>query len=104
MYDIMSTCKNITFLHTGNIQSETKTKVIIPFIIASKVTLYKSNNSSFPGGALVKNLSANSRDLRDVGLIPGSGRSLGEWHGNSLQYSCLENPVNKGAWWAIYSP
>ena len=60
MYDTMSTCKNITFLHTGNVQSETKTKVIIPFIIASKVTLYKSNNSSFPGGALVKNLSASA--------------------------------------------
>ena len=56
----MSTCKNITFLHIGNVQSETKTKVIIPFIIASKVTLHKSNNSSFPGGTLVKNLSANA--------------------------------------------
>ena len=35
-----------------------------------------------------------------MGLIPGSGRSPGEVHGNPLQYSCLENPVDRGAWWA----
>ena len=36
----------------------------------------------------------------DTGLIPGSGRSPGEGHGNPLQYSCLENPKDRGAWWA----
>ena len=36
----------------------------------------------------------------DLGLIPGSGRSLGEGNGNPLQYSCLENPMDRGAWWA----
>ena len=36
----------------------------------------------------------------DVGSIPGSGRSLGGRHGNPLQYSCLENPMDRGAWWA----
>ena len=36
----------------------------------------------------------------DAGLIPGSGRSPGEGNGNSLQYSCLENPMDRGAWWA----
>ena len=41
---------------------------------------------------------ANAGDIRDVGLIPGSGRSPGGQHGNSLQYSCLENPMDRGAW------
>ena len=45
----------------------------------------------------VKNLSANAED---PGLIPGSGRSPGEGNGNSLQYSCLENPMDRGAWQA----
>ena len=45
---------------------------------------------------MVKNLPANAEDLRDVGLIPGSGRSPGGGHGNSLQYSCLENPMDRG--------
>ena len=39
-------------------------------------------------------------DIRDVDLIPGSERSPGEGHGNPLQYSCLENPMDRGAWWA----
>ena len=51
----------------------------------------------FPGGSVVKNLPVNAGD---VGLIPGSGRSLGEGNGNPLQYSCLENPPDRGAWWA----
>ena len=38
--------------------------------------------------------------IRDAGSIPGSGRSPGEGHGNPLQYSCLENPMGRGAWWA----
>ena len=49
----------------------------------------------------VKNLSANVGDARDVGSIPGSGRSPGEGNGNPLQYSCLENPLDREAWWAI---
>ena len=47
---------------------------------------------------MVKNPSANAGDIRDAGLIPGSGRSSGEGNGNPLQYSCLENPVDRGAW------
>ena len=43
---------------------------------------------------------ANSGDTRDVGLIPRSGRSPGEERGNPLQYSCLENPMDRGAWQA----
>ena len=52
---------------------------------------------------LVKNLSANEGDIRDVGPIPGSGRSPVGGHGNLLQYSDLENPMNQGAWWATES-
>ena len=51
----------------------------------------------------VKNLPANARDARDVGSIPGSGRSPGGGNSNPLQYSCLENPMDRGAWWG-YSP
>ena len=51
----------------------------------------------FPGGSVVKNPSANAGD---TGLIPGSGRSPGGGHGNRLQYSCLENPMDRGAWQA----
>ena len=44
---------------------------------------------------------ASGGDIRDVGLIPGSGRFPGEGNGNPLQYSCLENPMDRGAWWAM---
>ena len=50
---------------------------------------------------MVKNLSANAVDVGDSALIPGLGRSLGGGHGNSVQYSCLENPRERGAWRAI---
>ena len=49
---------------------------------------------------VVKNLPTNTGDLRDAVSIPGSGRSIGEGHGNPPQYSCLENPMDTGAWWA----
>ena len=49
---------------------------------------------------VIKNLPANKRDLRDEGSILGWGRSPGEGHGNPLQYSCLENPMDRGAWQA----
>ena len=49
---------------------------------------------------LIKNLPANAGDGRDMGLIPGSGRSPGGGHGYSLQCSFLENPMDRGAWWA----
>ena len=47
-----------------------------------------------------KNLSANAEDTRDVGLILGLGRSPAEGNGNPLQYSCLGNSMERGAWWA----
>ena len=51
----------------------------------------------FPGGSEVK---ASAWNAADLGLIPGSGRSPGEGNGNPLQYYCLENPMDGGAWWA----
>ena len=50
---------------------------------------------------MVKNPPANAGDLRDSGSIPGSGRPPGGGRGNALQYSCLENPIFRGAWWAM---
>ena len=50
---------------------------------------------------MVKNLPVNAGDVRDAGSIPGSGRSPGGGHGNPLRYSCLENPMDRGAWQAI---
>ena len=50
---------------------------------------------------VVKNPPDNEGDIRDVGSIPGLGRSPGGWHGNPLQYSCLENPMDRGAWQAV---
>ena len=50
---------------------------------------------------MVKNLLANTRDIRDAGSIPGLGSSPGGEHGNPLQYSCLENYMGKGAWQAM---
>ena len=53
---------------------------------------------SFQSGSAVKNLPANAGDAGEVGSIPGLGRSPGGGHGNPLQYSCLENPMDGGAW------
>ena len=60
----------------------------VAFIWASQVVL------------VVKSPPANARDIREAGLIPGLGRSPGEGNGNPLQYSCLGNPMDRGAWWA----
>ena len=51
---------------------------------------------------VVNNLAANAGGVRDTGLIPGSGKSPGGGgHGDILQFLCLENPMDRGAWWAI---
>ena len=55
----------------------------------------------FPGGTEVKNPPANAGDTRDTGSISGLGRSPGGGNGNLIQYSCLENSMDRGAWWAI---
>ena len=49
---------------------------------------------------VVKNLPASAGDIKDQGSIPGSARSPGGWYGNPLQYSCLENAMDRAAWWA----
>ena len=52
----------------------------------------------FPGGSVVKNLPASAGDTGDTGSIPGLGRFPGGGNGNPLQYSCLENPMDRGDW------
>ena len=73
--------------------NSTKKAGVILFLPESEV-------SAFQGALVVKNLPANAGHVRDVGSIPGSGRSSGRGHGNPLQYSCLENPMGRGAWQA----
>ena len=51
------------------------------------------------GGSVVKNPPANARHLRNGGSVPGLGRTPGEGNSNPLHYSCLENPMDRGAWW-----
>ena len=64
-------------------------------------TFWANSFVSIPkGGTRGKEPVCQGRRHRDEGLIPGSGRSPGEEHGNPLQYSCLENPMDRGAWWA----
>ena len=50
---------------------------------------------------MIKNLPANAGDIKDEGSILGLGRSPVGGHGNPLQYSCMENPMDRGAWWAV---
>ena len=52
----------------------------------------------FPGDAVVKNPPANAGDVRDMGSVPGLGKSPREGNGTPLQYSCVENPMDRGAW------
>ena len=59
--------------------------------------ILKRLHGGFPGGSEVK---ASARNAGDLGSIPGSGRSPGEGNGNPLQYFCLKNPMDGGAWWA----
>ena len=66
--------------------------------ILNSLSIY--NIRGFPGGTVVKNQPANAGDLRALASVPGLGRCPGEGNGNPLQYSCLENPMDIGAWWA----
>ena len=68
---------------------------------AHKVGLGKKIHFTYLSCGEVKKPPAKERDVGDVGLIPGSGRSPEEGNGNPLQYSCLENPMDRGAWQAI---
>ena len=68
--------------------------------MAFLVAVLKAINlkEGFPGDSVVKNLPANAGDAGNMGSIPGSGRSPGEGNGNRPQYSCLKNPMDRGAW------
>ena len=55
---------------------------------------------SFPGGSVAKNLPTNAGGAGHMSSIPGSERSPGRGNGNPFQYSCLGNPLDRGAWWA----
>ena len=70
--------------------------------VTGKITLPREFTicGVFPGSTVVKKPPANAGYIRDAGSILGSGRSPGGGHGNPLQYSCLEKPIDRGAWWA----
>ena len=65
--------------------------------VPQKLKRALSYDLGVPGGSVGKESACN---VGDLGSIPGSGRSPGGGHGNPLQYSCLENPMDRGAWWA----
>ena len=75
--------------------------MLYPCYVDSSMTLNLKDTVVVQMVLLVKNLPANAGDIRDAGSMPGSGRSPGVGNGNPLQYSCLENPVDRGAWRAI---
>jgi len=60
--------------------------------------MFVYTSKGFPGGPVVKNPPANAGDKRDTGLIPGAGRAPGVGNDNPLQYSCLKNSMDRGAW------
>ena len=84
-------------LVSGVQQSESVIHTHISFLNIPEININRrsTKGEGFPGGSEVK-LSASS--VGDPGSIPGLGRSLGEGNGNPLQYSCLENPMDRGAW------
>ena len=67
-------------------------------ILEGFLVISKEYVLGFPGSSVIMNLPANEGDAGDEGLIPESGRSPEEGNGNTLQYSCLGNPMDKGAW------
>ena len=68
-------------------------------LMQSKLFFQRKFNQGFTGGTVVKNPPANAGDTTDAGSIPGTERFPGVGNGNPLQYSCLENSMNRGAWW-----
>ena len=65
-----------------------------------KIQMEWNVRKGFPGGSVGKELAYNAGDAGRLKFNPGSGRSPGEWQCNPFQYSCLENPMDRGAWWA----
>ena len=68
-------------------------------LMQSKLFFQRKFNQGFTGGTVVKNPPANAGDTTDAGSIPGTERFPGVGNGNPLQYSCLKNPMDSGAWW-----
>ena len=68
--------------------------------LLSSCSVQTPHCSGLPGSAVVKNVPANTGDVRDAGSIPGSGRSPGVGNGNPPWYSCLEDSMGRGDWWA----
>ena len=117
--DCFAMCTNIESLYIletnimlcVNYRSILKKKVLhllieVPELSANFVCIFSiSQQVHFTKGSqvvlVIKNSPASAGDIRDSGSVPGSGRSLGKGHGNPLQYSCLENPMDRGAWRAI---
>ena len=66
----------------------------------ARLTDSRRGMNSFSGGTVVRNIPARAGDGGDVGWIPGLEDSPGGGNGNPLQYPCLENPMDRGAWWA----
>ena len=73
------------------------TNIYTYVFICLRMFMYRASHVAL----VVKNPPANARDIREAGLIPGLGRSCGGGSSNPLQYSCLENPMDREAWWAI---
>ena len=88
----------------ASLQTEMKPSALLSLLVADSLCRSQDLGVSiitwgFPGGTRGKEPAGRCRlDVTDTGSIPGSGRSLGGGHGNSLQYSCLENPTDRGAW------
>ena len=68
--------------------------------LSEEIWRNKMASQGFPNGSVVKNPPANTGASRDMGLIPGLGRFPGGGNGKLIQYSCLENPMDRGAWQA----
>ena len=92
-------CRSLVITQAPQFFEYNVMQTLYTFCITTREYLV-SLEGSFPGGTEVKNPPANAGDTGDTGSIPGSGRSPGEGHGNPLQYSCLENSMDRGAWWA----
>ena len=80
--------------------ARTTLHIILTVYIHSSSNLLAPQFLSFPSDASGKEPTCHAGDLRDAGSIPGSGWSPGGGHSNPLRYSCLESPMDRGAWWA----
>ena len=88
------------YCSSGLLNSHLLTSEATPLFVVGGCPVYYQRFSSIPGFPGSSDSKESACNAGDPGLIPGSGRSLGEGNGNPLQYSCLENPMNRGAQWA----